>query len=98
MSTQLELESRTTAAACGEMDDMLQRIERHCRNEQALRRKAEEDTEASVRYAAEEREARRGVEEELRARRESLHMQQDKSLRAALECVHTVPRRRREFL
>ncbi len=79
---QLELEARTRA----ELEDMLQRIERHFRNEQAVRRRAEEAESAAAEELAHERDVRLRTEEELRAR--SAEAQQTDVLKAALQADH----------
>lgn len=59
---QLELEGRTRA----ELEDVLQRIERHFRSEQAVRRRAEESEREAAGELARERELRVRLEEEVR--------------------------------
>ena len=59
---QLELEGRTRA----ELEDVLQRIERHFRSEQAVRRRAEESEREAAGELARERELRVRLEEEAR--------------------------------
>ena len=59
---QLELEGRTRA----ELEDVLQRIERHYRSEQAVRRRAEESEREAAGELARERELRVRLEEEVR--------------------------------
>ena len=58
---QLELEGRTRA----ELEDVLQRIERHYRSEQAVRRRAEESEREAAGELARERELRVRLEEEV---------------------------------
>ena len=59
---QLELEGRTRA----ELEDVLQRIERHLRSEQTVRRRAEESEREAAEELAHERELRVRLEEEVR--------------------------------
>ena len=61
-AAQLELEGRTRA----ELEDVLQRIERHFRSEQAVRRRAEESEREASGELARERELRVRLEEEAR--------------------------------
>jgi hypothetical protein len=60
---QLELEGRTRA----ELEDVLQRIERHFRSEQSARRRAEEAERDDTAELVHERELRVRLEEEARA-------------------------------
>jgi hypothetical protein len=62
-AAQLELEGRTRA----ELEDVLQRIERHFRSEQAVRRRAEESEREAAGELARERELRVRLEEEVRS-------------------------------
>lgn len=63
LAHQLELEGRTRA----ELEDVLQRIERHFRGEQAVRRRAEDAEREATQEMEHEREMRVRLEEEARA-------------------------------
>lgn len=65
---------------------MLQRIERHIRNEQAVRRRAEEAETAAAEEVAHERDVRLRLEDELRTR--GAEAQQTDALKAALQADH----------
>lgn len=65
---------------------MLQRIERHFRNEQAIRRRAEEAEAAAAEELAHERDQRLRMEEELRTR--SAEAQHTDALKANLQAEY----------
>lgn len=65
---------------------MLQRIERHFRNEQAIRRRADDAEAAAAEELAHERELRLRTEEELRTR--TMEAQQTDALMAALQAEY----------
>ena len=65
---------------------MLQRIERHFRNEQAIRRRAEEAEAAAAEELAHERDQRLRMEEELRTR--TAEAQHTDALKANLQAEY----------